>query len=105
MSSPHFNGDADENLVTVEGASGIVHFVTVYNSDASDTVFLQIFASADAVVGTDPPQLSLPCDPGSSGFYLDSCVLGGGSVNYAVTATANGAGAPPSTVSVSLGFS
>jgi hypothetical protein len=107
VSSPHFNDDADEVLVAVDGASGFVHFVTVENTDAADTVYLQLFGDPDAVVGTDPPLQSYACPPGSTGFFFGDrgLVLGSSGVHYAVTAGRTSAVAPPSAVSLNMGYS
>lgn len=105
MFLPHFNADADEALVDVSGATGRVAWCTVENTDASATVYLQLFADPAAVVGTDPPVLSIPCAPGVSGFFFGEIgqTLGDAGVHYAVTAGATNATAPPSTVRVNMG--
>lgn len=104
VSRPHVNDDADNTLTSVDGASGSVYAVIVENTDATDTVYVQIFDADDAVVGTTAKTFCLPCEPGVSGFYFAKLVIGNAGIHYAVTSTPAGNTAPPSTVRVYLTY-
>lgn len=108
MSYPHKNLAAAQTLTTVAGASGKVDWLVVENTDAAATVYLKLYSSSAAIVGTTVPLLTMPCAVGVSGFsFGDRGVeLGTSGVHYAVTAgrADNNSAAPPSTVSVNLGY-